>query len=712
MAVVVSLTGCLAAPAPPARDRHLLDFFVAELETGAPKTVTAEIDGAARKLKTGVPHQVRLAASERRALLTHGGAQWAWTVDDDLGAGDALAFSLALLGPGGAEAIVERVAGDQREELYRAALSGSGWSRRRVPLVTRGPAAARQGDRLILRSEGPAPVAWAEIHSLNGTSTVDGPPDLVLISIDTVRADHLSVYGYPRPTTPGLERLASESIMFDRALSPSSWTLPSTATLLTGLLPAQHGLRATRHRLEASVDTLAEKLRRQGYRTAAITDGGFVGFGWGLSQGFERYDATAGEAWAGKDVAQIVDAASRWLEDNRFHPYFLFVHTYEAHKPYRNPEGFADPFLDASYDGPFKQTARFDPLEVDDLTEVDQQRIVDFYDGEIRRADHYLGQFLDRLRARERWRDTAVLVTSDHGEELLDHGDFDHGFAKVFDANVRVPMILKPVAGDTGHAGLVVETPVTGLDVAPTLLALAGVVDAESLPGKSLLALAGEAIEQKTPPERMAFVHATNSFPDMHEERYRLDLGSVSVVFDQVRDTAEWYDLEQDPERRSPRGDVFSGPAAEAARSLQAILAWSVDAELIAGLPEGTRRLRVPSTSKLEPLGAWSGLSWREASPVQDLDAGWHVELDPRVPGVLVFSPRRGESGWSLEIETGSAARREIRLRAARPEVAWNPLIHPMAEPELILPGAALFQPGTLELSEDDVAELKALGYL
>jgi hypothetical protein len=327
---VLLLCGC-RPPAPPAAgDRHWIGRFAA-------------VGGAGEEIP--VPERVSVAGSERPALVTGGGISWQ-TPAGEL-EGGTLAFSIAAPGEAGGIAVVERNGpGGEREELLRIEVAPGTWIRRRLPLERRD--SPGDDDRLVLRSDGAA-VAWAEIHwlpaAVGSRVRLVIPPDVVLVSIDTLRADHLSSYGYRRPTSPNLDRLADESLLFTRSSSASTWTLPSTATLLTGLLPAQHGLRRLGHRLPPEVETLAERLREHGYRTAAITDGGFVGPDWGFSQGFERYDATAGEAWAPKDVAVIAEAASRWIEENRFHPFFLFVHTYETHKPYANREGFADDFL-------------------------------------------------------------------------------------------------------------------------------------------------------------------------------------------------------------------------------------------------------------------------------------------------------------------------------------------------------------------------------
>jgi len=724
----LALLGLLAAacgPAePPPSDRLLLHLLEPRVGAGAGDELRVRIGERRRRLAPAELHRLRVARSEREAAVTAGGVSWRSA--EPLELRGTVAVSVAALGPAGAgasEAVLRWHDGGEEEgegrELLRAAVApADGW--RRVEVSA--PAGA---GRIELTSTGGSPVAWAELHALapppaDQESRASRPdatrPDVVLISIDTLRADHLSAYGYPRPTTPHLDRLAGEAYLFTRAFSSSTWTLPATATLLTGLLPGQHGVRSLHRKLPPEIDTLAERLERAGYRTAAITDGGFVDPKWGFGQGFGRYDATAGEAWAPKDVRRIVESAERFLAENRFHPYFLFLHTYETHKPYRNPEGFADPFLDPDYRGRFRRGANFSSREPGELTGADVERIVALYDGEVRRADHHLGAFLDRLRSGGRWRQTAVVVTSDHGEEFLDHGGLDHGFAQVFDPNVRVPLIVKP-PGDPVD-GRRVDARVTGVEVVPTILELAGVEAPRALPGRSLLGVAsgdGGVGAGGEVGEPVALVHGTNSFPDLHEERLRLDRGDRSVIFDRVRGELHGYDLAADPEMRRPASEVFAGPAAPAAERLQTVLAWlEGEAELLARLPDGAREVAVGRSSKVAPRGVWNGL---ERQPGETSDGGgWHAELDPGRPHYLVFSPRRRGEGWTVEVATGEEGALEpleLHFPADRRRATeWNPLVDPPPEPGVILPGSALFEPGQTELTEESVEELRALGYL
>ncbi len=368
-------------------------------------------------------------------------------------------------------------------------------------------------------------------------------PNIVLVVVDTVRSDHLSCYGYQRPTSPNLDQLASQSLVFVNSFATSTWTLPSVATLLTGLLPDQHGLKTTDDRLSEEIETVAERLQDAGYQTAAFTDGGFLDPLWGFAQGFNRYDSTAGEAWDPKDVSVIEAQASAWLRENRLEPFFLLVHTYEAHQPYRFQPGFSERFLgNEEIETESEEILAWDLYRNRGDNDF-LRRGVALYDGEIARADHYIGRLIQTLRETGGFDDTAIIVTSDHGEEFLEHGGVEHGTGKVFDENIRVPLIVK-LPGVT--EGMRIETPVSGVDLAPTVLGIAGLDVPRSFAGHSVLARAVSEV-----PNRRVFAHGLNSFPEIDEERYRLDADRWSLVFDAVQDQVSVFR----PRERRPDAD-------------------------------------------------------------------------------------------------------------------------------------------------------------
>lgn len=736
------LVACSAPSSKPLPEVPWLDRFEARPETTEP--AIAWTQKGQQSLAPDRSHAILKADSRRQSLVTD--ARHSWQTTLDLDAPGALVWSTISLKQEtisleqesaalqGTSASIEWHTETSRELLWQDRV-GDTWQEKQIALPT-GPG--------TLRLVSGGAVAWAELHgspekpASREASATGERPNLVLISIDTVRSDHLSTYGYGRPTSPELDRLAAESWLFERSFSASTWTLPSTASMLSGLMPSQHGLRSLHDRLPERIDTLAERLRRLGYRTAAFTDGGFASPNWGLAQGFERYDVTPGDAWVPKDVAVITEQASRWLRHNHRRPYFLFLHTYETHRPYTNSEGFAEPFADPDYNGPFQHVADIHPNQVPPLTEADLRQVVALYDGEIRRADHYLGRLLEQMRQATDWQRTAVLVTSDHGEELMEHGDFEHGFGKVFDVNVRVPFILKPPHNDQGSAvGQRFSMPVSGLDVVPTLLTLAdGPLD-PAMVGRSLVDARGRVDPRQAP----ILVHGINSFHDANEERLRLDQAGVAVIFDRVRERVDWYDMQEDPLMQQPRSP-FDGAAAEgAAQRLQGILGWMHDGTLAVRLADDLTAVRIPAGSKIAPLGVWDGWLWH-AAPQADRQTtdGWQPRLTPGQSHYLVFTPRPGapasdaSAGWYVETQraapAGDSAAEDsaagdstigtsnatwtsepLTVDASRP-FTWHPFGSDLPPVGALFPTASSFQPDATRLSDDSLNELKALGYI
>jgi arylsulfatase A-like enzyme len=559
-------------------------------------------------------------------------------------------------------------------------------------------------------------LAAGGLGALAGCRQPQPPPNLLLISIDTLRADHLSLDGYPRPTTPRLDRFAADALVFDRSYASSTWTLPSHGSMLTGLLPDQHGLRHLPDRLSPEVPTLAGMLRDAGYRTAGITDGGFLGPQWGFASGFDSYEVSPGQPWEPKDVAPIAAKARRWLEAGPERPFFLFVHTYEVHQPYRNVEGFADPFLEPGIEGRYTEVANV--FARPPPTDEQLPRVIALYDGGVHRADHYIGGLLEWMGEAGLLDDTAVVVTSDHGEEFREHGHLEHAVGSVFDENLRVPLIVRPPGGTGETAPRRIATPVTGLDVTPTLLALAGLPPPPGAAGRSLRDVAAD------PPEvRTVVMDGINSLPELNESRLRLDRGDATVVVDRVRNIAVHYDRAADPEMRRPvevRTD--RGPV----RRMQETLVWLGPGPLAACLPAGLAAVSFDPGSRLVPQGLWNGLTWVE--PPAAGDGAVRLALDPARRACLALAVRPGAAGPAgRAVRVEGAVSGPLRLAgpvaadpaAADPaatdpgrRVAWRPLGElPLPEATLVVTGDAhAAEQATLD-SETE-AELRALGYL
>jgi len=270
----------------------------------------------------------------------------------------------------------------------------------------------------------------------------DKRPNLVLVCLDTLRADHLGCYGYHRKTSPNIDKFAAGAYLFENAIASSSWTLPSHASMFTGLTPSVHG--ATVFPWGPSIReqerTLAEVARERGYLTAAYTEGGYVRAAHGFAQGFELY-SDGKKPFAVGAAEETFEYALDWLRRHGSLPFLLFVHTYQTHAPYTPPKRFATMF-DPDYTGRVGKDYRTSKPTLPGLSDADKAHFEALYDGEIAYTDEIVGSFLNRLREMELLDDTAVIIFSDHGEEFWEHGGTSHG-ETLYDEQLRVPLIIR-----------------------------------------------------------------------------------------------------------------------------------------------------------------------------------------------------------------------------------------------------------------------------
>ncbi len=317
-------------------------------------------------------------------------------------------------------------------------------------------------------------------------------PDVVLFVADALRADALAAYGHHRPTSPHLDGLAARGLVFDRAFSHASWTLPAFASLLTGRLPSDHravrdpGNRLRFGRLAADVPTLAALLHDAGWRTGAWVNNVFLAPEFGLGRGFDTWDYDGATGPDERSGEATVDAALAWL-DAVPGPAFVLVHVMEPHLPYPGPPGpFAGP-PPAPFSLPFGDEATVDALMRRTLRPDDAGRawIRAVYDEEVLAADRALGRLLDGFAARGRLAGAVVAVTSDHGEEFWDHGGFEHGHT-LYGEILRVPLVLAAPGVEPGRVG----APVQHADLFRTILGLSGVAVPAAAEGTDLRALA------------------------------------------------------------------------------------------------------------------------------------------------------------------------------------------------------------------------------
>lgn len=336
-------------------------------------------------------------------------------------------------------------------------------------------------------------------------------PNVLLIVIDTLRADHLPMYGYARDTSPHLAALAEQGALFEDAVSTASFTMPSVASLLTGRLPHEHGVREHPSRLPEGESTLAEQFHRGGYATGAVLSHPLLSRRWGFAQGFGFYDAPDGspfEATGGLHPLRALErdgrpwsaetttrSAIRWLRRHQRDPFFLWVHYIDPHFPYDPPLPY-DALFSRTDTGPYDdllQSYRDGALDIDAiaLSASLEPAVVRGgearYDGEIAYTDRELQRLLDALADLGLLDGTLVVVTADHGEAFGEHGvSFEHAF-NTFEELMRVPLLFAwPSRIAPGRR---IASQVSLLDVGPTLLELAGLAAPEGMRGRSLAPL-------------------------------------------------------------------------------------------------------------------------------------------------------------------------------------------------------------------------------
>lgn len=381
----------------------------------------------------------------------------------------------------------------------------------------------------------------------NTSSRSTGPKgrhaNILLVTLDTTRADRIGAYGYSAAQTPNIDRLAGQGVLFEQCITPTAYTLPSHSSILTGLYPPHHGVRLNgATALGDSQSTLAERLGAQGYRTGAFV-GAFVLDGrWGLSQGFSHYDddfplgadQRLDLAKVQRPADKVVDAALKWLqEDQSRKPFFAWVHLYDAHTPYEPPE-------------PFR--SRFDSGGLSSL-----------YDGEISFADSQLGRLLDWLDTQGLRENTVVVVVGDHGEGLGSHGEDEHGYY-IYDYAVHVPLIVRL----PGTSSLRVPAQVRTVDIFPTLLEFVTGAKVTDIQGESLLGLMDGEKEQSP---RYAYSESMAiNLQYGWSPLYSLRTNEHKFI---EAPRAELYDLIQDPGESTNRLDDLRRVARQMRTELQ-----------------------------------------------------------------------------------------------------------------------------------------------
>jgi len=544
----------------------------------------------------------------RRSLLLATGEE---TTGDIAIPGQAmLRFSAALLGPIAGPVDLEVAARDpatgERRAWQRAILPADGWVDAELDLRGfSGPTARLQ---VAVRSGSAAPQARLALGMPRLVVPVardGGATNVIVYLIDTLRADHTTPYGYARATTPRLDALARQGVVFDNAFSVASWTRPAVASLLTGLYPAAHGVHPDSG-LPNEVATLAERFRAAGWSTAAFVASGHV-FGATLNfeQGFDRFLAVRGgklESARTEEINQhLLPHLSRYGDE----PFLIFVHAVDPHWPYDPPESHRGRFTDAAYDGGVTAAdTRQDRLQALALDARDVQHVIDLYDEDVRYQDDMLGVLIDHLSRMDLERRTIVVVVADHGEELFDQGSWGHG-QRLWEEVVRIPLVIH-APGASALSGRRIAAPVQIVDVMPTLLRWFGLPGREACQGKDLTPLLDGAatlerpvyFEERPPRQGYDLVGLIDGGWKIIRERPRSDVGPpvAQVAPDRL------FDLANDPRERTD-----AAPRAPARlATMQELLARAesvVGPGSHAAAGPVAARLDEPSARQLEALG-------------------------------------------------------------------------------------------------------------
>ncbi len=394
---------------------------------------------------------------------------------------------------------------------------------------------------------------------------------IVLISIDTCRADHLSCYGCQRPTTPNIDAFAAQSVLFEDVVSPVPLTLPSHSSIMTGTIPPYHGVRDNmEYKLGDSQLTLAEILAKKGFKTASIISAFVLDSQFGLGQGFDYYNDSFEDEHKFLQISErrgqeVSRTANIWLEQNRDERFFLFLHYFDAHSDYRPPEPFASRFKDSPYA------------------------------GEIAYVDNCIGQVIDKLKALGMYESSLIVILGDHGEGLGAHGENEHSFF-IYQSTIKVPLIIKPPHSQNPRR---VNQQVGLIDVMPTLLALLDIDSPAHIQGRDI----GHLLENDSEPATTneTYYYCESLYPTKYgcNPLYGVTSGPWKYIW---TTKPELYDLQSDAGETNNLITAHPAQAEDFKKRLRHILATQSSEH-----QDNILDLDAQSRTRLESLGYVAG---------------------------------------------------------------------------------------------------------
>jgi len=441
----------------------------------------------------------------------------------------------------------------------------------------------------------------SRVQQISESGREENPRHIILISVDSLRADHVGCYGYGKDTTPNIDALASGGVRFDDAIAPCSWTVPSHASLFTSLYPPAHGVVDVTRALPRKCITLAEVLREEGYVTAAfVSSKNMMAAQYGFDQGFDLYDDYSVPLILeldglgphdGTTSAEVNEIVGKWVDSHRREKFFLFVHYWDVHYTYGPSQRHSRMFVDESYDGPYRHSIQATAIR-EGMRDQDLEQANALYDGEIRCVDEHIGLLMERLQHLGMWEDTVLIVLSDHGDEFLDHGGSAHGHT-LYDELLEVPLVF---AGPGIPKGRTVPSQVSLVDVYPTVLHLAGTECAWPIQGRSFV----DWMSSSVGVPRIAYAETQLDGPVLRCVRTK---NAKHIV---AQDGAfESYDLESDPGEQTNLAHLSTERSGHLREQLLQFTAHSRQIRRAVGATEEeqTRSIDPETLERLKALG-------------------------------------------------------------------------------------------------------------
>jgi arylsulfatase A-like enzyme len=461
-----------------------------------------------------------------------------------------------------------------------------------------------------------------------GTSQT--PRGVILIHADTLRTDHLGLFGHTRDTAPFLGKLAREGALFREAYSQAGWTKTSTSSFMTSLYPTSHGVFELTDRLPAAATTMAEVFRAGGYATVSYSSVPFTGLGTNLHQGYEelheRSSVDTGQ-YGSKTARDFVDRASDWIARHQSAPFFMYLHVFDPHSPFEPRRPYDAMWADVSKReahlaerealrkvivSPFLSAQGMATRDEMLAAKIDPKSYItheqDWYDGSIRGLDAELARLFGRLKSLGLDRDVAVAFLADHGEEFHEHGRMWHG-QSVYGEMMHVPLIVRWPAGLP--AGAVIDEPVHLLDVMPTLLDFSGLEHPAGIQGQSLLPLlrpaagAGASAWKRRPIVMEKNPNGGKQFPEAAVAHAIID-GNWKLIHNRVRPPERpEYELYEFPKDRFDQRNVADAHPDVVQRMAKLLGGWHAMASAARLKPdsETTRNLSADELQRLRSLG-------------------------------------------------------------------------------------------------------------